>query len=134
MECWSSIGTWSRTKRRRPNPRAVGPCSAIAFLLSERHLNGARGCFLMNNDAHLAAVQSETERSKAVVDEYFQAGVQGRLTSFAGYLHPDFTVTAPIKIVDHRTVRDDKAISLWAAYFEPQAVLEALGIKHCLGS
>jgi uncharacterized protein GlcG (DUF336 family) len=29
------------------------------------------------------------------------------------------------------TVRDGKAISLWAAYFEPQAVLEALGIKHC---
>jgi hypothetical protein len=36
-----------------------------------------------------------------------------------------------IKIVDHWTVRDGKAISLWAAYFEPQAVLEALGIKHC---
>ena len=49
----------------------------------------------MNNDAHRTAVQSETERSKAVVDEYFQAGVQGRLTSFAAYLHPDFTVTAP---------------------------------------
>jgi ketosteroid isomerase-like protein len=146
----------------------------------------------MNNDAHRTAVQSETERSKAVVDEYFQAGVQGRLTSFASYLHPDFTVTAPnylpwggrhvgaaffrdhvlpsvtdvfdfarfsydnvvaedghvvavfnigvtgtdatIKIVDHWTVRDGKAISLWAAYFEPQAVLEALGIKHGLGS
>jgi len=40
---------------------------------------------------------------------------------------------AIIKIVDHWTLRDGKAISLWAAYFEPQAVLEALGIKHCLG-
>ena len=40
---------------------------------------------------------------------------------------------AIIKIVDHWTVRDGKAISLWAAYFEPQAVLEKLGIKHCLG-
>jgi hypothetical protein len=25
---------WSRTKGRRPNPRAVGPCSAIVFLCS----------------------------------------------------------------------------------------------------
>jgi len=132
-------------------------------------------------------VQSENERNKAVVDEYFKAGVQGHLTSFAAYLHPDFTVTAPnylpwggrhvgaaffrdhllpsvtdvfdfvrfsydnvvaedghvvaifnigvtgtdaiIKIVDHWTLRDGKAISLWAAYFEPQAVLEKLGIK-----
>ena len=40
-------------------------------------------------------VQSENERNKAVVDEYFKAGVQGHLTSFAAYLHPDFTVTAP---------------------------------------
>jgi hypothetical protein len=36
---------------------------------------------------------------------------------------------AIIKIVDHWTLRDGKAISLWAAYFEPQAVLEQLGIK-----
>jgi hypothetical protein len=28
-----------------------------------------------------------------------------------------------------RRLRDGKAISLWAAYFEPQAVLEKLGIK-----
>jgi ketosteroid isomerase-like protein len=49
----------------------------------------------MNSDAHLTAVQSETERNNTVVDEYFKAGVQGRLTSFAAYLHPDFTVTAP---------------------------------------
>ena len=41
------------------------------------------------------AIQSENERNKAVVDEYFKAGVQGHLTSFAAYLHPDFTVTAP---------------------------------------
>src|ERR1700681_979114 len=104
------------------------------------------------------AVQSENERNKAVVDEYYKAGVRGHLTSFAAYLHPDFTVTALnylpwggrhvgaaycrdhvtgndaiIKIVDHWTIRDGKAISLWAAYFEPQAVLEALGIKQCLG-
>ena len=36
---------------------------------------------------------------------------------------------AIIKIVDHWTLRDGKAISLWAAYFEPQSVLEKLGIK-----
>ena len=36
---------------------------------------------------------------------------------------------AIIKIVDHWTLRDGKAISLWAAYSEPQAVLEKLGIK-----
>jgi ketosteroid isomerase-like protein len=40
-------------------------------------------------------VQSENERNKAVVAEYFKAGVHGHLTSFAAYLHPDFTVTAP---------------------------------------
>jgi ketosteroid isomerase-like protein len=133
------------------------------------------------------ASQSENERNKAVVDEYYKAGVQGHLTSFAAYLHSDFTVTAPnylpwggrhvgaaffrdhllpgvtdvfdfarfsydnviaedghvvavfnigltgtdaiIKIVDHWTLRDGKAISLWAANFEPQAMLENLGIK-----
>src|SRR6202140_117016 len=140
----------------------------------------------MNTDAHLTAVQSETERNKAAVDEYFKAGVQGRLTSFAAYLHPDFTVTAPnylpwggrhvgaalcrdhvlpgvtdvfdfarfsyddvvaedghvvavfnigvtgtdaIIKIDPWTLRDGKAISLWAPYFEPQAVLQKLGIK-----
>ena len=36
---------------------------------------------------------------------------------------------AIIKIVDHWTLRDGKAISLWVAYFEPQAALEKLGIK-----
>src|ERR1700720_1423706 len=36
---------------------------------------------------------------------------------------------AIIKIVDHWTVRDGKATSRWAAYFEPQAVLGKLGIK-----
>ena len=40
-------------------------------------------------------VQSENERNKALVDEYFKAGVQGHLKSFAAYLHPDFTVTRP---------------------------------------
>ena len=37
-------------------------------------------------------VQSENERNKAVVDEYFKAGVQSHLTSFAAYLRPDFTI------------------------------------------
>ena len=41
------------------------------------------------------AVQSENERNKAVVDEFYNTGIQGHLTSFAAYLHPDFTVTAP---------------------------------------
>jgi uncharacterized protein (DUF427 family) len=40
-------------------------------------------------------VQSENERNKALVDEYYKAGVQGHLTSFAAFLHPDVTVTAP---------------------------------------
>jgi ketosteroid isomerase-like protein len=136
------------------------------------------------------AVHSENERNKAVVDEFYKAGIQGHLTSFAQYLHPDFTVTAPnylpwggrhagaaffrdqvlpsvtdvfdfarfsydnvvtedgrvvavinmgvtgtdaiIKIADHWTVRDGKATSIWVAYFEPQALLEKLGIKHGL--
>jgi uncharacterized protein (DUF427 family)/ketosteroid isomerase-like protein len=124
-------------------------------------------------------VQSENERNKALVDEYYKAGVRGHLTSFAAFLHPDVTVTAPnylpwggrhvgaaffrdqllpgvtdvfdfarfsydnvvaedghvvavfnigvtgtdavVKIVDHWTLRDGKAISLLAAYLEPQA-------------
>ena len=34
-------------------------------------------------------------QSRAVVDAYYQAGVEGRLREFAQYLHPDFTTTAP---------------------------------------
>ena len=136
------------------------------------------------------AIQSENERNKAVVDEFYKAGIKGHLTSFAQYLHRDFTVTAPnylprggrhagatffvdqilsslpdvfdfarfsydnvvaedghvaavinmgvtgtnaiIKIAGHWTVRDGKAASIWVAYFEPQALLEKLGIKHGL--
>jgi hypothetical protein len=36
---------------------------------------------------------------------------------------------AVVKIVDHWTLRDGKALSLLAAYLEPQAALEKLGIK-----
>ena len=39
--------------------------------------------------------QSEVERDKAVVDAFYQAGIEGHLTSFARYLAPDFRVTAP---------------------------------------
>ena len=134
--------------------------------------------------------QTKSEQSKAVVDAYYQAGVQRRLTDFAQYLHPDFSVTAPnylpwggvhpgaaffgdevlpnlpdvldfgrfsyetffaeddrvvalvnfgvtgsdamIKISEHWTVKDGKATSIWIAYFEPQALLEKLGITHGL--
>jgi ketosteroid isomerase-like protein len=134
--------------------------------------------------------QSENERNKAVVDAFYQLGMQGRLTDFAQHLDPDFTWTAPnylpwggthtgaahfrdvlsnlsdvfdfarfsyisviaedgrvdavinqgvrgtdtvIKIVDCWTVRDGKVTSIWVAYFEPQALLEQLGIAHGLG-
>ena len=49
----------------------------------------------MANVVKKHSVQSENERNKAVVDQYFKAGVHGHLTSFAAHLHPDFTVTAP---------------------------------------
>ena len=39
--------------------------------------------------------RSKDEQSKAVVDAYYQAGVEGRLGEFARYLDPDFTTTAP---------------------------------------
>jgi hypothetical protein len=39
--------------------------------------------------------RSSSEQSKTVVDAYYQAGVEGCLTEFARYLHPDFTTTAP---------------------------------------
>jgi hypothetical protein len=39
--------------------------------------------------------QTASEKSNAVVDAYYQAGVRGRLTEFAPYLHPDFSTTAP---------------------------------------
>jgi ketosteroid isomerase-like protein len=38
--------------------------------------------------------QSKVARNKAVVDAYYQAGKEGRLTDFASYLHPDFTTNA----------------------------------------
>ena len=37
---------------------------------------------------------------------------------------------AVIKIVDCWTVRDGKVTSIWVAYFDPQALLEKLGIAH----
>ena len=134
--------------------------------------------------------QSEIERDKAVVHAFYQAGIDGDLTSFARYLDPDFTWTAPnylpwggthtgaarfrdqvlsslpevfdfarfsyisviaekgrvdavinqgvmgtgavIKIVDCWTVRDGRVTSIWVAYFEPQALLDKLGIIHRL--
>jgi hypothetical protein len=39
---------------------------------------------------------------------------------------------AVIKISEHWTVRNGKATSLWVAYFEPQALLDKLGIAHGL--
>jgi hypothetical protein len=39
---------------------------------------------------------------------------------------------AIIKIVDLRTVRDGKVTSIWVAYFEPQALLDKLGIARQL--
>jgi hypothetical protein len=35
--------------------------------------------------------QSEIERDKAVVDAFYQAGIEGHLTSFARHLDPDFS-------------------------------------------
>jgi ketosteroid isomerase-like protein len=136
------------------------------------------------------AAQSEITRNKALAHAFYQAGVEGRLTSFAQYLDPDFTVTAPnylpwggphkgaaffsgdilpnlpqvfdfsrfsyvsvtakddrvaaiinmgvtgtdhvIKILDLWTVRNGKAVELWVAYFEPQALLDKLGLAHGL--
>jgi ketosteroid isomerase-like protein len=40
--------------------------------------------------------------------------------------------SAMIKISEHWTVKDDRATSIWVAYFEPQALLEKLGISHGL--
>lgn len=135
---------------------------------------------------------SRTGQAKAVVDAYYQAGKAGRLTEFAPYLHPDFTVTAPdylpwggvhagaaffrdeelpnlpdvldfsrfsydvfvgegdqvvalisigltasdamIKISEHWTVAAGQARSIWVAYFEPQALLDKLGIAHGLAA
>ena len=133
-----------------------------------------------------------SKQNKAVVDAYYQAGVQKKLTTFAPFLHPDFDVTAPnylpwggnhrgasffrdevlpnlpdvldfsrfsydsfiaegdhvvalvnfgitgtddmIKISEHWNVKDGKAVSIWVAYFEPQALLRKLGIQHGLRS
>jgi ketosteroid isomerase-like protein len=136
------------------------------------------------------ATQSEIERNKAVAHAFYQAGIEGRLTTFAQHLEPDFAVTAPhflpwggthkgaaffsgdllphlpdvfdfsrfsydsvtaeddrvaalinmgvtgtdrvIKLLDLWTIRNGKAASLWVAYFEPQALLDKLGISHGL--
>jgi ketosteroid isomerase-like protein len=39
---------------------------------------------------------------------------------------------AMIKISEHWTVRNGQATSIWVAYFEPQALLDKLGIAHGL--
>jgi hypothetical protein len=39
---------------------------------------------------------------------------------------------AIIKISEHWTVRGSKATSIWVAYFEPQALLDKLGLSHGL--
>ena len=39
---------------------------------------------------------------------------------------------ATIKISEHWTVRYGLATSIWVAYFEPQALLDKLGIAHGL--
>jgi len=39
--------------------------------------------------------RSENKRNKAVVDAFYQLGIQGRLIDFAQYLDPNFTWTAP---------------------------------------
>jgi hypothetical protein len=39
---------------------------------------------------------------------------------------------AVIKIVDCWTVRGGRVTSIWVAYFEPQALLDKLGIAHGL--
>ncbi|MDL2406920.1 nuclear transport factor 2 family protein [Rhizobium calliandrae] len=133
---------------------------------------------------------STTKNTLEVVDAYYQAGVEKRLTDFGSYLHDDFVTTAPnylpwggvhhggaffreqvlpnlpdvldfgrfsydvffangenaialvnfgltgrdemIKISEHWTVRDGKAINIWVAYFEPQALLDSLKIPHGL--
>lgn len=36
------------------------------------------------------------------------------------------------KISEHWTVRGGKATSIWVAYFEPQALLDKLGLNHGL--
>ena len=40
--------------------------------------------------------------------------------------------SAVIKIVECWTVRDGRVTSIWVAYFEPQALLDKLGIIHRL--
>jgi len=37
------------------------------------------------------AAQSEIERNKTVAHGFYQAGVEGRLPSYAQYLDPDFS-------------------------------------------
>jgi ketosteroid isomerase-like protein len=41
------------------------------------------------------ATPSKIEQNKAVAHAFYQAGVEGRLTTFAQYLERDFAVTAP---------------------------------------
>jgi ketosteroid isomerase-like protein len=136
--------------------------------------------------------KAQTQTSLEIVDAYYQAGKEGRLTDFALYVADDFSTTAPnylpwggthpggaffrdqvlpnlpdtldfsrfsydvifadgekvvalinigltgsddmIKISEHWTVRGGQARSIWVAYFEPQALLDKLGIPHGLTS
>jgi hypothetical protein len=42
--------------------------------------------------------------------------------------------TQPAKILDLWTIRNGKAVELWIAYFEPQALLDKLSVAHRLKS
>jgi ketosteroid isomerase-like protein len=97
-----------------PNYLPWGGTHAYAALFRDQVLSGLPGVFdfaRFNYDSVIA----ERGRVAAVIN----MGVTG--------------TEAIIKIADHWTVRDGKVTSIWVAYFEPQALLEKLGIAHGLG-
>jgi hypothetical protein len=52
--------------------------------------------------------------------------------SYISVIAEEGRVDAVIKIVDCWTVRGGRVTSIWVAYFEPQALLDKLGIAHGL--
>jgi ketosteroid isomerase-like protein len=61
-------------------------------------------------------------------DVFFADGEQAVALIDIGVVGTDKSV----KISEHWTVKDGKATSLWVAYFEPQPLLDKLGLEHGL--
>lgn len=79
-------------------------------------------------DQVLAHLHEVLDFSRFKYDVFFADSEQAVALIDIGVVGTDKSV----KISEHWTVKDGKATSLWVAYFEPQALLDRLGLEHGL--